>query len=313
VEFWGKITNIVSTGAAVWTIAGQMDANLLRQDVCSVAYGHRIERKDLPPRLLDLEWGSRLPDSIPISQVSVPGSHDAGTALGTTGDTRCQSLSIPAQLALGIRGFDIRLRLVHNLLGVYHHEESQQLSFATVIQSFREFLKAHPHEFLIMRVREESSAVDSREPFERAFANTIRTANFESYVYQANSRTEIPTVRQIRGKVVLLDNYGKLPRAIDYPNPTMKVQDDYDTSDMDKKYQEIESEFKDAIAEKSGVVWHVNYTSSSTSEVDQIGNARAVNPRVVRFLKGRKGHLGLVFMNFPGEPEIRSIVQSNFH
>jgi hypothetical protein len=132
-------------------------------------------------------------------------------------------------------------------------------------------------------------------------------------VYQANSRTEIPTVRQIRGKVVLLDNYGKLPRAIDYPNPTMKVQDDYDTSDMDKKYQEIESEFKDAIAEKSGVVWHVNYTSSSTSEVDQIGNARAVNPRVVRFLKGRKGHLGLVFMNFPGEPEIRSIVQSNFH
>jgi hypothetical protein len=43
-----------------------------------------------------------------------------------------------------------------------------------------------------------------------------------------------------------------------------------------------------------------------------LANAKAVNAKVVKYLKDCKGHLGMVFMNFPGTEEIRSIVQSNF-
>ena len=102
--------------------------------------------------------------------------------------------------------------------------------------------------------------------------------------------------------IVPLDNYGKLPDAIVFfiSNPTMSVQDDYDTSDMNKKGDEIITKFEDALGRKTGETWDINYTSSSTAQVDQLANAKAVNLKVQEYLKGKKGHLGLILMNFPG-------------
>jgi len=292
--------------------SGKDKDDALHQAVCTLPYGERIGLPDIPSRLVTWDWMARLPDGSPLSLLSIPATHDAGTALGVTGWTRCQVLTIPAQLGLGLRGFDIRLRQVNGVLGVYHGEESQQLSFQSVMQAFAGFLTAHPKEFIVMRVREESSAVNPTQPFEAAFARQTQTAQFGKLIYHASSRTEIPTVGQVRGKIVLLDNYGKLPDAIDYPNPTMSVQDDYDTSDMDKKVKEILAKFEEALGRKTGEIWDVNYTSSSTAQVDQLANAKAVNLKVRDYLSGKKGHLGLVLMNFPGVDAIRSIIDSNF-
>lgn len=285
-------------------------AKVLHRAVCTLPYGQTIDLPDVPPDLLNWDWMARLDDSAPLSLVSIPATHDAGTARGVTGGTRCQVLTLPAQLGLGLRGFDIRLRQVDGVLGVYHNDESQKLSFQAVMQAFAAFLAAHPKEFVVMRVREESQAVNSTLAFEAAFAK--ETEPFRNLFYRASSRTEIPTVGQVRGKIVVLDNYGKLPDAIAYPNPTMSVQDDYDTSDMDKKYQEIVAKFEDARGRKTGETWDVNYTSSSTLQVDQLANAKAVNRKVRDYLKGKKGRLGLVLMNFPGADVIRSIIDSNF-
>jgi 1-phosphatidylinositol phosphodiesterase len=284
----------------------------LQLPVCVLPYNQLIELKDLPTRFYSGSWMSKLPDDSPISLVSIPATHDAGTGLAQTGGTRCQVLTIPAQLSVGFRGYDIRLRLVNDELGVYHNEESQRLSFKDVMEAFSVYLKEHPTEFLVMRIREESKALNSTKSFDDAFAEVRGSDRYGSLFYAASSRNEIPTVGQLRGKVLLLDNYGNLPQAVDYPNPSMSVQDDYDTSDMDKKYREIIAKFQDALDEKTGAVWDVNYTSSATSQVDQLQNAKAVNAKVERWLRGKKGHLGLVFTNFAGIRETRDIIDSNF-
>jgi hypothetical protein len=282
----------------------------LKQPVCLIPKGETIDLGDLPKGELRLDWMRRLPNSKPLSLVSIPATHDAGTALGMFGWSRCQVLTIPAQLALGIRGFDIRLRLVGSILEIYHGMEDQKLSFDQVLASFDRFLSAHPHEFLVMRVREETVADRPDRSFEGAFSEHI--AAYNSRFYRAKSRTEIPSVGQMRGKILILDNFGKLPESIAYPNSTMSVQDDYDISDMAKKYDEIQSKFHDALGRRDGSVWDVNYTSSCNAVVDQLMNAQAVNEKVLAYVRGKRGNLGLVLMNFPGMDVIHEIIKSNF-
>ncbi len=285
----------------------------LNNSICVLPVGQTIDVGQLPPGVGEpLNWMAELSSSLPISRVSIPATHDAGTALGTFGWSRCQILTIPAQLRVGIRGFDIRLRLVGDDLKIYHSQESQKLEFDSVMESFRSFLKAHPSEFLVMRVRQEADPISATESFESAFAKVRNSPNYRSLFYRAKQRTEIPTVGKLRGKILVLDNYGKLPDSVDYPNPTMSVQDDYDTSDMDHKFQEIGENFDAADHAPDGSVWYVNYTSSCNAQVDQLLNAVRINPRVEATLRTPHRHLGLLLMNFPGLAVIHEIVASNF-
>lgn len=282
----------------------------LHQPVCLIPMGQTIDVADLPRSAIRVDWMRRIKSSLPVSKVSIPATHDAGTALGRFGMTRCQVMTIPAQLEVGVRGFDVRLRVVGSNLGIYHGEESQKVDFSDVMKSFSGFLKAHPSEFLIVRIREEAKAVHPAEPFEAAFQRF--TEPYRGMFYKPSGRMDIPTVAQLRGRILLLDNYGKLPDAIDYPNPSMNVQDDYDTNDMDKKLREIVANFDDARKQSEGKVWNVNYTSSCTLQVDQLANARAVNSKVLAYLKGVHGNLGLVLMNFPSVEAIHWIIESNY-
>jgi len=282
----------------------------LHEPVCLIPMDRQIEVGDLPRAVHRLDWMRRLKPSLPISLVSIPATHDAGTALGRTGQTRCQVLSIPAQLAVGVRGFDIRLRLIGSDLHIYHSEESQKLEFKSVMKAIGDFLHSHPSEFIVMRVKEEWKAMNPSESFEAAFEKTIEP--YRSHFYHPSSRTEIPLVAQMRGKILILDNYGKLPDAVDYPNSAMNIQDDYDTSDMAKKFGEIVAQFELARKQTDGRTWVINYTSSCTLAVDQLANARAVNAKFQAHLKGFRGNLGLVLMNFPSVDAVEHILESNF-
>jgi hypothetical protein len=106
---------------------------------------------------------SSLPDALLISEINIPGSHNAA-AINTTKRTRwaCQDRSITAQLAGGIRLLDIRLKpkkrqksyyfvTCHGHLGLFGANEFQSLD--ELLDECTAFLKANPAETLIMTIK----------------------------------------------------------------------------------------------------------------------------------------------------------------
>jgi len=108
-------------------------------------------------------WLSALPDDVPISDISIPGSHNAA-AINTQRPTRwaCQRHSITEQLQKGIRLLDIRLKpkgrhniyefvTCHGHLGPFGANEFQPLD--KVLEECASFLKASPKETIIMTIQ----------------------------------------------------------------------------------------------------------------------------------------------------------------
>ena len=56
------------------------------------------------------DWMKRLPDNLFVSQVSIPGTHDAATGNGVTlaSYSQCQDIDVATQWSIGIRAFDFR-------------------------------------------------------------------------------------------------------------------------------------------------------------------------------------------------------------
>ena len=95
-----------------------------------------------------------LSDDLLLSQVSLPGTHNS-VALHGIDLARCQAKSMEQQLAMGIRFFDLRIKLKHHRLLMYHGIVFQRLDFTTVVMVMIEFLIRHPSEFLVVRIKNE--------------------------------------------------------------------------------------------------------------------------------------------------------------
>jgi Phosphatidylinositol-specific phospholipase C, X domain len=115
---------------------------------------------------------SVLPDDLPISEINIPGSHNAA-AINTSRPTRwaCQAHSITEQLEKGIRLLDIRLKpkkqrgpstsqpdpaqwdfiTCHGHLGLFGANEFQP--FDDVLNECKDFLDANPKETIIMTIQ----------------------------------------------------------------------------------------------------------------------------------------------------------------
>lgn len=136
-------------------------------------------------------WITPLDDDIYVSQLSIPGTHDSGTYycegfLGSTSG-RCQQLTIPEQLKMGIRFFDIRptgsdLHIAHGLYGCYKDEkESELLLLSDVYTYFNEFLEKNPGEFIITILRWEEEDNDDENVFNSAMIDFVKKSPYTTY------------------------------------------------------------------------------------------------------------------------------------
>lgn len=68
------------------------------------------------------DWMKRLPDNLFVSQVSIPGTHDAATGNGVTLATfsQCQDIDVATQWSIGIRAFDFRPKVKDDYLNINH-------------------------------------------------------------------------------------------------------------------------------------------------------------------------------------------------
>ena len=132
----------------------------------------RCDPKDLNP-----DWMATIPDHRPLQLVSIPGTHDTMARFGTTKFMlkyvyETQTMELKDQLEAGIRALDIRCRHVRNECHVYHQQIDQKVSLGQVLDICRYFLKAHPSETILMRIKDkEYSKIASNRTFEETFAN----------------------------------------------------------------------------------------------------------------------------------------------
>ncbi len=77
------------------------------------------------------DWMRDLDGKRRLSELSIPGTHNAGATLEPIpGTACCQSLSIAEQLAAGVRFLDIRCRHLNDSFSIYHGIADQKLTFA---------------------------------------------------------------------------------------------------------------------------------------------------------------------------------------
>lgn len=158
-------------------------------------------------------WMGELKDSLLLSSLSIPGTHNSATCYVAPPSVRCQAVSPKEQLQNGVRFFDIRVQpqypddasrdeliLVH---GVFPVSFKGNRYLRDLMRDIDDFLDANPSETLIVSIKREGPGTHTDQQLSRILADHYaRPDNSKWY-----TRPKIPTLGDARGKVVLLRRF----------------------------------------------------------------------------------------------------------
>lgn len=99
---------------------------------------------------------SDIPDDVPATALSIPGTHNSGCTGGLFGFAQTQDLDLGDQLNAGIRFLDIRLAQSQDDLFVYHDMIYMGKSYMDILEICSKFLGEHSSETILMSIQEES-------------------------------------------------------------------------------------------------------------------------------------------------------------
>lgn len=242
------------------------------------------------------DWMAGLPSTTALSRLTIPGTHDSAARHGGTWG-RTQDLSLDQQLNAGVRFLDIRCRAVDGVFAIHHGVFFQELFFGDVLNTCRDFLRAHRGETVLMKVQQEHSSLSHDEY--RAVFDTY-TRRWPGLLWTQN---RIPALGEVRGRVVLMENNDGLP-GMDWRGPLVDVVDDYDIGTAiqwrNRKWPGVVRHLEAARTTLGPGVLPVTFTSSSGWAVPPARAAGLVRPRLDAHLAGlpRPTRLGVVAMDF---------------
>ena len=166
-------------------------------------------------------WITPLDDNIYVSQMSIPGAHDAATGDGTTFNLgKTQELTIDEQFELGIRAFDLRPAINSDKeMILCHGAVATKFKWDNVMERFKYYLQQNPGEFIIALIRHEDEYKGTsithwtdenttakwqpamQKKLEDMKAATNSGNNNESYT--VDFRPDL-TINDLRGKILFL-------------------------------------------------------------------------------------------------------------
>jgi len=295
-------------------------------------------------------WLGSIPGSKKLSELTIPGTHDSCTYTLKNGElatpiTRTQHLTLEEQLNAGIRFLDIRCRHIENAFAIHHGPVYLRLNFDDVLKVCTAFLTANPRECIVMSVKQEHKDGEGiTRPFEATFDSYLQGIS-KGFWYLDNA---IATLKDVRGKIVLLRRFGNYTKGIDanpwqddatfsippdertksIPNGTLKVQDRYnvkslvplpDVFDVNKKWNAIKDLLDEARDDKSKDNWYINFTSGSSPLAYPDAIAGRINHRVSAYVEDESlsnVRLGTIVTDFPDDDGktdmIDRIIKVNF-
>ena len=179
---------------------------------CAVLALPLFERLPSPEGGDGMHWMERLDSSLLLTDVTLPGTHDSGTAAITPAFfLRCQGLTIREQLDAGFRYLDVRLRIAGDTLVFCHSFGncrrngfwfSPPLTLDDAAADIYSFLDAHPSETVVFVVKNEYAG-DDLPTFQRKLDAVVQKTP-EKWMLTDS----VPTLAESRGKIVLFRRYG---------------------------------------------------------------------------------------------------------
>lgn len=297
-------------------------------------------------------WMKALPDDMPAWQVSMPGSHDAATGTIPEDDPArtyagTQSYDLETQFMMGVRAFDLRPGYKDNdvsCLRIMHSFVDAGVSADEAVGTIARMLEEHPSEFAVIVTRIENtgfsddvleSAKEDLSALERkycelgaalpSFRPGLSVGDLRGKILFIN-RNDLGAGRFTCGARAFGWDEGSSIAGQDGQKVTIDVQDEYEWEDDDRFaagkvscFMEHASKFADAGDE----VWSVNHVSGYFFRDDLPRPhefAAGVAPELVESLDSwsRKGSLGIVLLDYSGDPEykgdvlISKVVERNF-
>jgi 1-phosphatidylinositol phosphodiesterase len=154
-------------------------------------------------------WMGKLKDEIPLSALSIPGTHNSPTCYPALPSVRCQSVSIEEQLKNGVRFLDIRVQpsnasnpsderliLVHSAFPI---SLTGAKYLRDLINDIFAFIDANPTETVIISLKREGvgKATDHQ-------VSKILHDHYASDPARWFTENRIPTLGEVRNKIVII-------------------------------------------------------------------------------------------------------------
>lgn len=173
------------------------------------------------------DWMSRIHNDVPVSAITIPGTHDSAAHGSLIPFVTTQNMTIEEQLQVGIRYFDLRLGLVNDVLQMVHGRSTLGQTFDSVLESMYTFLEKHPSEGLLAQIKRDRADSNSTLCFSDAIRQTVGSR-------PDNWRTQptTPCMEQLRGRIQLLRRYRVNCASEDLAAPSnLDVNGNYDSID----------------------------------------------------------------------------------
>ena len=290
-------------------------------------------------------WMKDLSDNRLVTDLSLPGTHDAATAEGWVGlaeligeaAAKAQDLTIKEQWAVGVRAFDLRPQLDGDVLRCMHGISGTKLLVGDFFARLRDLLAASPSEFAIVACKVDSES----EKWANMFTSLLHSDSLQSLFVPFNPRM---TVGDVRGKILLLsrnkyddtpvggfvngwssskdfaDQQGGTITGSNGKSCPLWMQDYYEPNkDREGKETAIRLMLDAAMSrnlDAAQPAWVMNYTAGNTQTFLSDGyreNAEYANQLVIDYLadETHKGSTGMVMMDFAGVDESISTAGNN--
>lgn len=284
-------------------------------------------------------WITQLDGDIYVSQMSIPGSHDAATGeemASIIGDifAATQEQTLNRQWELGARAFDLRPAIYDatfgstNELWLYHGATRVSISWATAMNTLKAKLTDNPGEFAIVLFRHEDESTLGKNTNTDDFNEFMTNYINQNKGWLVDWKPDL-TIDEARGKVILISRfYGSwsygcftgwghgqegvtttLNNADGTKSATMYVQDYYNPSSHETKWSSIQKFLDisrtfhtDAAKTNHWMINHCSgYTGSSTSSTYR-NNAAYQNPKLIEYITSGEweGSTGIILFDYTG-------------
>ncbi|KKF92640.1 1-phosphatidylinositol phosphodiesterase [Ceratocystis platani] len=162
------------------------------------------------------DWMDTIEDDVSLTALSIPGTHNSMTDIVESDYSQTQNMPLDQQLIAGIRYIDISCRYTHHDMMIYNGRAATGYNLEYLLTTLFNFLHNHPREAIILRIQK-GGILDSSKTFLESMKGHFGSdSEFDDrpiqYIYSRDGDEDtIPTLGQVRGKVLILQDFKSSP------------------------------------------------------------------------------------------------------